>query len=131
MLTFELVSPERLLLSVQASQVSLPGAEGDMGVLPGHAPMIASLRPGVIEVEGEIDADEARIFVGGGVIEVAQDRLVVLADEALPVSQLDRAGLDQRIRDTREDIEDAKDDEARLKAEARLQHLQDLVAAIG
>lgn len=131
MLTFELVSPERLLLSVQASQVSLPGAEGDMGVLPGHAPMIASLRPGVIEVEGEIDADEARIFVGGGVIEVAQDRLVVLADEALPVSQLDRAGLDQRIQDTREDIEDAKDDEARLKAEARLQHLQDLVAAIG
>ena len=131
MLTFELVSPERLLLSVQASQVSLPGAEGDMGVLPGHAPMIASLRHGVIEVEGEIDADEARIFVGGGVIEVAQDRLVVLADEALPVSQLDRAGLDQRIQDTREDIEDAKDDEARLKAEARLQHLQDLVAAIG
>ncbi len=131
MLTFELVSPERLLLSVQASQVSLPGAEGDMGVLPGHAPMIASLRPGVIEVEGEIDADEARIFVGGGVIEVAQDRLVVLADEALPVSQLDRAGLDQRIQNTREDIEDAKDDEARLKAEARLQHLQDLVAAIG
>ncbi len=131
MLTFELVSPERLLLATEATQVSLPGAEGDMGILPGHAPLIASLRPGVIEVEGSAEAGDGRIFVGGGVLEIAQDKLVVLADEAIPVAELDRASLERRVRDAAEDIEDAKDDETRLKAEFRLRHLEDLLAAIG
>lgn len=130
MLAFELVSPERLLLAVEAAMVSLPGAEGDMGILPGHAPMIATLRPGVIEVGGSESGAE-RIFVAGGVLEVARDKLVVLADEAIPVAELDSAGLEQRIQDAREDIEDAKDDEARLKAQSRLRHLEDLLAAIG
>ena len=126
--TFELVSPERLLLSVEAEMVEVPGAEGDFGVLPSHAPMISSLRPGVIEIVGAEDWDD-RIFIAGGIAEIAADQLVILAEEAIPVSELDRATLEQRIQNTREDIEDAADDEARRKSEAMLTHLEDLLRA--
>jgi len=129
-ITFELVSPERLLLSVEADMVTVPGSEGDFGVLPGHAPLISSLRPGVIEVEGADDWDD-RIFVAGGVAEVAADRLTVLAEEAVPVRDLDRAAIQQRIQNAREDLEDAGDDEARRKAEAMIAHLEDLARAAG
>ena len=129
-ITFELVSPERLLLSVEADQITVPGTEGDFGVLAGHAPLISSLRPGVIEVEGAEDWDD-RIFGAGGVAEVAADRLTVLAEEAVPVRDLDRAAIDQRIQDAREDLEDATDDEARRKAEAAIAHLEDLARAAG
>ena len=130
--TFELVSPERLLLSVQAAVVAMPGAEGDLGILPGHAPMITSLRPGVIEVtSAEGDPDGMRIFVDGGIAEVALDQLVVLAEEAIAVADLDRAELEQRIRNTREDIEDATDHGQRRLAEEKLQHLEALLSAAG
>ncbi len=130
--TFELVSPERLLLSVQAAIVSMPGAEGDLGILPGHAPLITSLRPGVIEVtSAEVDPAGLRIFVDGGIAEVALDRLVVLAEEAIAVADLDRAELEQRIRNTREDIEDAADHGKRRLAEEKLQHLEALLSAAG
>jgi F-type H+-transporting ATPase subunit epsilon len=129
-ITFELVSPERLLLSVEADMVTVPGSEGDFGVLPGHAPLISSLRPGVIEVEGAADWDD-RIFVAGGVAEVAADRLTVLAEEAVPVRDLDRAAIQQRLQNAREDLEDATDDEARRKAGAMIAHLEDLARAVG
>jgi F-type H+-transporting ATPase subunit epsilon len=79
--------------------VEVPGAEGDFGVLPGHAPMISSLRPGVIEITGAEDWDD-RIFIAGGIAEIAADQLVILAEEAIPVSELDRATLEQRIQNT-------------------------------
>ena len=128
--TFELVSPERLLLSVQAASVLMPGAEGDLGILPGHAPLITSLRPGVIEVSSaEGDPANTRIFVDGGIAEVARDQLVVLAEEAIAVADLDRAELEQRIQNTREDIEDAADAAKRRRAEEKLQHLEALLSA--
>ena len=126
---FELVSPERLLLSVDAEMVTVPGAEGDFGVLAGHAPLISSLRPGVIEIDGADDA-ETRIYVGGGFAEIVGGRLTVLAEEAVPVSQLDRAALEQRIRNAEEDLEDAKDDAARAKVQAQLDHLRGLLSAL-
>jgi F-type H+-transporting ATPase subunit epsilon len=129
-LAFELVSPEQLLLSGEADMVSLPGSEGDMGILPGHAPLITSLRPGVIQVEGMADADGGRIFIAGGFAEVANDRLTVLAEEAIPVARLNRADLEQRIKDAAEDVEDAKDDDARRRAQQRLDHLRDLLSAV-
>jgi F-type H+-transporting ATPase subunit epsilon len=129
-ITFELVSPERLLLSVEADMVTVPGAEGDFGVLPGHAPLISSLRPGVIVVEGAADWDD-RIFVAGGVAEVAADRLTVLAEEAYPVRSLDRATIEQKLQDAREDLDDATDEEARRKAAAMIAHLEDLARAAG
>lgn len=129
-LHFELVSPEKLLLSGEAEMVTLPGTEGEMGIMPGHAPLITSLRPGVIEVEG-LPAAEGRIFVAGGFAEVAADRLTVLAEEAIAVAELSRADLEQRIKDAEEDLEDAKDDDARRRAQQRIDHLRDLLGAVG
>jgi len=92
----ELVSPERLLLSRQVETVVIPAFEGEMGVLPGHAPMIVALRGGVIRVT-ENGSETERLFVGGGFAEVTPERCTVLADEAIPVAQLARAEAERRI----------------------------------
>ena len=106
---FELVSPERLLLSEQVDMVVVPGAEGDFGVLPRHAPLISTLRPGVIRVfEGR--EVKNRIFVAGGFAEVTPERCTVLAEEAVPVRDIDPAALDQELKDLGEDLADAKTD---------------------
>ncbi|WP_421993761.1 ATP synthase F1 subunit epsilon [Roseococcus sp.] len=92
----ELVSPEKLLLSRQVEMVVIPAAEGEMGVLPGHAPMIVALRGGVIRViEGGKDVD--RLFVAGGFAEITPERVTVLADEATPVVELSKAEAERRI----------------------------------
>jgi F-type H+-transporting ATPase subunit epsilon len=124
---FELVSPERLLFSADVESVVVPGTEGDFGVLPGHARLISTVRPGVISVfQGGKVTD--RIFVAGGFAEVTGAGCTVLAEHAVPVSEIQRDQAQQAINDAREDIEDAKDDEARKEAakalevaEARLQ----------
>jgi F-type H+-transporting ATPase subunit epsilon len=94
--TFELVSPERLLLSKTVDMVVLPGSEGLFGVLGGHAPLIATLRPGVLDVH-ENGAVTDRIFVGGGFAEVTPDRCVVLAETATPMKDLDRAAIAAKV----------------------------------
>ena len=86
---FELVSPERLLLSEDVEMVVVPGGEGNFGVLPGHALFISTVRPGVIDVYEGGQVSE-RIFVSGGFAEVTPERCTVLADEAVPISSLDR-----------------------------------------
>ena len=92
----ELVSPEKLLLSRQVEMVVIPAAEGEMGVLPGHAPMIVTLQGGVIRVvEGGRDAE--RLFVAGGFAEVTPERVTILADEATPVADLSKAEAERRI----------------------------------
>lgn len=89
---FELVSPEALLVSQQVAMVTLPGGEGDYGVLPGHAPMITTLRPGVIQIYANNDNKiTGQIFVAGGFAEVTQERCTLLAEEALPLAKIDRA----------------------------------------
>jgi len=120
-LHFELVSPENLVLGKDAVLVTVPGGEGDYGVLVGHAPMITIVRPGVIEVfEQENAAASDRIFVAGGFAEVTNERCTVLAEEAMPVSQLDRVALEQQAKDIAEDIGLAKSDAERAAAEAQL-----------
>lgn len=126
--SFDLVSPERLLVSTEVDMVVVPGSEGYFGVLAGHQPMVASLRPGVVEIHNEGEAVE-RIYVGGGFAEVTHERLIVLAEEAVPVAELDRATLEQRIRDTEEDLTQAATDDVRHQAEATLAHLRDLLDA--
>jgi F-type H+-transporting ATPase subunit epsilon len=96
-LQFELVSPEKLLLSDAVAMVVVPGGEGHFGVLPGHALLISTVRTGVIDVYAEEPtAISQRIFVSGGFAEVTPERCTVLADEAVPLSSLDRAELDQQ-----------------------------------
>ena len=93
---FELVTPERLLVSTQVDMVVVPGTEGNFGVLPGHAPLISTIRPGTVDIyEGR--AVTQRIFVVGGIAEVTPERCTVLADEALPPDSLDRAALDAEL----------------------------------
>jgi F-type H+-transporting ATPase subunit epsilon len=94
---FELVSPERLLLSQAVEMVVVPGAEGDFGVLKDHAPLISAVRPGVIEVHDD-GAVKERIFVEGGFAEVTGERCTVLTAKATPVAELDRASIESSIK---------------------------------
>lgn len=126
---FELVSPERLVISANVDMVVVPGSEGDFGVLPGHTPLISSIRPGVVEVHDE-DTEPERIFITGGVAEVTAVRCTVLAEDAVPVKELDRASLEQRLRDAGEDLEDATTDEERRRAQAKLALLDDMLKAL-
>ena len=127
---FELVSPERLLLSIPVEMVVVPGSEGDFGVLPGHAPMISTVRPGVISIwqDGAVDR---RVFVAGGVAEVQPERCTVLAEDAVPLEDADEAEADRRVADAREALERATDEAAADAARKRLAAAEALRAAIG
>jgi len=94
----ELVSPEKLLLSRPVEMAVIPAAEGEMGVLPGHAPMIVALRGGVIRVSEGGQVTE-RLFVAGGFAEITPARVTVLADEATPVALLSRAAAAEKVRE--------------------------------
>lgn len=124
-LHFDLVSPEKLLLSENVDMVTVPGKEGDFGVLAGHSPMMTVLRPGVINVD-EAGKPQRRIFVRGGFAEVTPAGLTVLAEHTIPVEELDQAKLDLEIGYAEEDVADAKSDDARLVAQEKLDHLRQL-----
>lgn len=128
-LHFDLVSPERLLLSENVDMVTVPGKEGDFGVLAGHAPAMTTLRPGVINVD-EAGRPQRRIFVRGGFVEVTPAGLTVLAEHTIPLEELDVAKLDAEIGYAEEDAADARSDEARLSAQERLDHLKQLRQAL-
>ncbi|VAX07548.1 ATP synthase epsilon chain [hydrothermal vent metagenome] len=107
-LHFELVSPERLLMSTDVDMVVVPGVEGDFGVLINHAPVVSTLRTGVLEVHNG-DAPEL-LLVRGGFAEVNPEGLTVLAEEAMLLSDVDRAALEAELKNANEDVADAKDD---------------------
>jgi F-type H+-transporting ATPase subunit epsilon len=129
MVTMELVSPEKLLLSDAYEMIVVPGSEGDFAVMAGHTPITSSLRPGVIVIY-EDDVEKDRIFVNGGFVQVADDKMTVLAEEAIHVADLDLKDMEQRIQDASEDIEDAKDDEIQRKAQEYKDHLEQLLEAM-
>ena len=118
-LAFELASPEALLLSIRADMVVVPGAEGDFGVLPGHAPFISEVRPGVIDVY-QGDVIDERIFVAGGFAEVNTLGCTVLSGEAYPLDELDKGDVEERRRDAEDQLANAADDEERAAAEAEI-----------
>src|SRR3981189_18632 len=93
---FELVSPERLILSTEVEMVVVPGTEGNFGVLPGHAPLISTIRPGTIDIY-QGGAVTERIFVVSGIAEVTPQRCTVLADEAMAPDSLDRAPIEAEM----------------------------------
>ena len=126
---FDLVSPERMLLSEDVDMVTLPGADGYFGVLAGHAPVISSLRPGVIEVTGGTTAN-LRLFVRGGFAEVDAKKVIVLAEEAIPMTDFDVAALDRRLADAEEDLVVAKTDAERARVSEQLDHLRQLRAVL-
>lgn len=125
---FELVSPERLVLSADVDQVDLPGTEGDFGVLAGHAPFLTTLRPGVITVR--VAGNANRIFVRGGFADVNASGLTVLAERAIPVSELKADQIASEIRNAEEDVADAKSPEAKQAAESRLLQLRQVADSL-
>jgi F-type H+-transporting ATPase subunit epsilon len=129
LLKFELVSPERLLLSADVQQVTVPGTEGLFTVLPEHAPVLSTLRPGVVDVI-TAEGQNERIFVRGGFAEVNPGGLTILAEVAIPLAELDSAALEQQISDAEEDVSDAQDDETRRRAQESLDHLRELRSAL-
>lgn len=124
-LQFDLVSPERLILSEAVDMVTVPGKEGDMGILANHAPVMATLRPGLLDVE-TAGSPVRRIFVRGGFAEVTPSGLTVLAEFAVPLEELDAAKIDQEIKNAQEDVADAKSDDSRQAAQEKLDHLTQL-----
>ena len=126
---FELVSPERLVFAGEVSQVDVPGEEGEFGVFAGHAPYVATLKPGLLTIYG--DGEPQRIVLRGGLAEMGPTGLTVLAEQAVPVAELDPDMIARSIRDAEEDLADADNDVSRDKARARLGQLQTLKSALG
>ena len=115
---FELVSPEKLLLSEDVAMVVVPGGEGNFGVLPGHALLISTVRPGVIDVYGQDQrAVTQRLFVSGGFAEVTPERCTVLADEAVKLAEIDRAAVEAEAKSLDSEVAGLKDEAARAAAE--------------
>jgi F-type H+-transporting ATPase subunit epsilon len=126
---FDLVSPERQLLSADVEYVVIPGTEGEMTVMANHAPVMTALRPGLVKVRLGNGQDDGYV-VFGGFADVTPQGCTLLAEEAVRVADIDVAALDQRIANTREDVNDAKDETVRAKANERLTHLVTLRSAL-
>jgi F-type H+-transporting ATPase subunit epsilon len=132
---FELVSPERLILSTEVEMVVVPGTEGNFGVLPGHAPLISTIRPGTIDIY-QSGAITERIFVVSGFAEVTPERCTVLADEAMSPDSLDRGAIDAELQTVETNLASLREhlghatgpDRDRLAAELRQLERQQNVA---
>lgn len=126
---FELVSPERLLVSGDVRSVVVPGTEGEFEVLPHHAPFLTVLRPGILKVTGAA-GEEQRIFVRAGFADVNGVGLTVLAEEAVPVEQLRAERMAASVQAAEEAVAAAKDPVARAEAERMLASLREIQASL-
>jgi F-type H+-transporting ATPase subunit epsilon len=120
---FQLITPDRMLLSEDAAQVLVPGTEGEFTVLPGHAPVISALRPGVVDA-ALADARKVRVFVKGGLVEIDADRLTVLAERAIPVEAMDAETVAAELQTAEAELAEAGDDAARLAAATAVERLK-------
>jgi F-type H+-transporting ATPase subunit epsilon len=120
---FDLVSPEKLAFSGEVDQVDVPGLEGDFGVLAGHAPVVAAIRPGILTVI--VGGQKQKIIVLGGLAEVAEDRLTVLADVATSIDELDRAEFAETISEMEENLKEHEGGELDHAIE-RLDHFKSI-----
>jgi len=135
---FELVTPERLVLSTEVEMVVVPGSEGNFGVLPGHSPLISTIRPGMIEIYDTRPTVSERIFVVSGIAEVTPERCTVLAEEAMDPATLDRAAVEAELQIVEGNLPSLRDqvgrasgaDRDRLAVELRgLEHRQAVARA--
>ena len=125
---FELVSPDKLLFNGPVEDVLVPGSEGDFVVLRDHAPVMTSLRPGIVDI-GEAGGKHTRLFVRGGFADVSAAGLIVLAETAIPVDELSAERLGMEIKEAEEDLADATDDQKRM-AQEKLDRLKELKDAM-
>lgn len=127
-LNFALVSPEREVFHGQVDHVVVPGSEGEFGVSPNHAPVMSVVKPGALKVYE--DGAIRRIFVNGGFADVTPEGLTVLAEEAVDLSEIDPATLEQQLKDAVEDLRDAGADEKRIVAQHALDRLEAIKQAM-
>jgi len=128
-LTFALVSPERELFHGDVDQVVVPGTEGEFGVLPRHAPLMATIKAGALRI---LDGGgERRIFVNGGFADVTPAGLTVLASDAVDLADVTAEEIETRLKDASDDLADARDAAARTKAQATVDRWTALRAAKG
>ena len=125
---FELVSPEKQLVSGEATEVLIPGTEGYFQVFAHHAPLMSTIKPGVVEVK-MADGEASRFVIFGCFADVSPAGLTLLAQHAVDVKDLDKAALERRVQEAKEDLADAKDDEAKSKAADYLDQLTTLQSA--
>jgi F-type H+-transporting ATPase subunit epsilon len=121
---FDLVSPAKLVFSGEVEQVDVPGIEGDFGVLAGHAPYVAVVKPGFLTVHG--DGEPQRFVVLGGFAEVSPDGLTVLADVATTIADVDRAAITVRIKELEESVEKIEEGSLLDRAIQKLDHFKDV-----
>ena len=125
---FSLVSPERELFSGEVKQVDAPGAEGEFGVLPQHAPFMTTLKPGVVRIYE--DSGVTPVFVRGGFADVTPAGLTILAEEAIRLADVDVVALEQEIEGARSDANDPGNEDRKAAAVDRLAYLEALRAAV-
>lgn len=121
---FELVSPERILMSEDVEHVVLPGSEGELGVLPGHSPAVVTLKPGMITVIS--GGGNRKLFVKGGFAEVNPETLTVLAEHALDPAATDKTGIEKELAAAEQELADAANDDARFTAQAAIDALRSM-----
>jgi F-type H+-transporting ATPase subunit epsilon len=126
---FELVSSERLVFSGDVEAVVVPGTEGEFTVLKDHAPLISTMKPGVVVID-ETPAKKLRLFVRGGFAEVAPSGLTILAEQTIHLAELDAAGLDAELKNFEEEVAGATTDEMRRMAVEKRDQLLELRAAL-
>ncbi len=122
---FELVSPERLLFAGEVEDVVVPGVEGEMTVLKDHAPLMTTLRPGVVSI-GEAGGKRTRLFVRGGFADISPVGLTILAEAATPIEEFDAAKLEIELQDAQESLAAAKSEDSRQLAAERVDQLKAL-----
>ncbi|MGD1954490.1 MAG: F0F1 ATP synthase subunit epsilon [Sphingomonadales bacterium] len=128
--TFDLVSPERLLRSSAVHMVGVPGTEGDFGVLAHHAPFMSTLRPGAVDIYESDGAQPEKLFVSGGFAEVADNRLTILAEDAVALADVNVDDVKSQLADAKEDLGDAKDDVERATRTQKVEHLSALIGLL-
>ncbi|HEY8007839.1 MAG TPA: F0F1 ATP synthase subunit epsilon [Methylocella sp.] len=127
---FEIVSPEKLVFSGEVEAVVVPGTEGEFTVLKDHAPVISSMKPGIVVID-ETAAKKTRLFVPGGFAEAGPAGLIILADQAIDLADLDPTKLDAGIGGVEEEIARATTDEGRRVAVEKRDQLLELKAQLG
>lgn len=124
---FDLVSPEKLAFSGEVDQVDIPGVEGDLGVMAGHAPTVATIRPGILTIT--VGGKHEKIVVLGGLAEVSEKGLTVLADVATSIAELDRAQFAAQIAEMEAGLKE-EEGTALDRAVARLDHFKTIQSQV-
>jgi F-type H+-transporting ATPase subunit epsilon len=127
---FELVSPERLLFSEQVTSVVVPGSDGYFTVMANHAPLMSTIKPGVVEIT-LADGGLQKLFVRGGFADVAGTSFTLLAEQAMPVEELNAEAIAAQIKDAEEDLADSRTEAKKHAAELKLNQLRELKEALG